>query len=99
MKWFDRWFAKQAKKAWEAARENRDHSPVSGMKSVSISRDLDSRESANIRVHDAIGGRVIEISTYDNHKDRHNRELYIVHEDAELGPELTNIIMQHSLRH
>ena len=98
MKWFDRWFAKQSKKAWEASREHGNSSAV-GMKSVSISRDLDSRESANIRVHDAVGGRVIEISSYDNLKDRTNRELYIIHEDAELGPELTSIIMQHSLRH
>ena len=98
MKWFDRWFQKQSKKAWEAAREHGNSSAV-GMKSVSISRDLDSRESANIRVHDAVGGRVIEISSYDNLKDRTNRELYIIHEDAELGPELTSIIMQHSLRH
>ena len=98
MKWFDRWFAKQSKKAWEASREHLS-STVVGMKSVSISRDLDSRESANIRVHDAVGGRVIEISSYDNLKDRTNRELYIIHEDAELGPELTSIIMQHSLRH
>ena len=99
MKWFDRWFQRQSKKAWEAARENCDSSPGAAMKSISISRDLDSRESANIRVHDAVGGRVIEISSYDNLKDRTNRELYIIHEDAELGPELTSIIMQHSLRH
>ena len=99
MKWFDRWFLKQSKKAWDAAREYRDNPAGVVSKSVSISRDLDSRESANIRVHDAVGGRVIEISSYDNLKDRTNRELYIIHEDAELGPELTSIIMQHSLRH
>ena len=107
MKWFDRWFAKQAKKAWEAAQaDSRGEWPhekhsrlVSATKSPGIHNELDSRGAATIRIHGAHGGKVIEISHWDERKSEHERDLYIVRDDAELGPELTSIIMQHSLRY
>ena len=101
MKWFDRWFAKQAKKAWEAAQADRHNMVYTSDKPPRLapSQDLDTTSAANIRIHAAHGGKVIEISNWDSRHDCHNRELYIVRDDAELGPELTSIIMQHSLRH
>ena len=102
MKWFDRWFARQAKKAWESAqadRANEKHSLVSLTKSTIVHNELDSRGAATIRIHAAHGGKIIEISNWDERKGEHDRDLYIVRDDAELGPELTSIIMQHSLRY
>jgi hypothetical protein len=103
MKWFDRWFIRQAKKAWE---NNYDDNPrliqtarASGSASGRINQELDSRGAATIRIHAAHGGKVIEISHWDERKSEHERDLYIVRDDAELGPELTSIIMQHSLRY
>ena len=102
MKWFDRWFAKQAKKAWESAQADRaheKHSLISVTKNTSVHNELDSRGAATIRIHGAHGGKVVEISHWDERKSEHERDLYIVRDDAELGPELTSIIMQHSLRY
>lgn len=99
MKWFDRWFQRQAKKAWEAAQEDRGIIHKASSNSLRVSQDLDSRGAATIRIHGAHGGKVIEISHWDERKSEHERDLYIVRDDAELGPELTSIIMQHSLRY
>jgi len=98
MKWFDKWFQRQAKKAWD---NNYDDNPrlVTVGKPPRISQELDSRGAATIRIHAAHGGKVIEISHWDERKSEHERDLYIVRDDAELGPELTSIIMQHSLRY
>ena len=102
MKWFDRWFARQSKKAWESAQADRaheKHSLISVTKSTSVHNELDSRGAATIRIHGAHGGKVVEISSYDERRGEHDRDLYIVRDDADLGPELTSIIMQHSLRY
>ena len=102
MKWFDKWFQRQAKKAWDSAqadRANEKHSLVSLTKSTIVHNELDSRGAATIRIHAAHGGKVVEISHWDERKSEHERDLYIVRDDAELGPELTSIIMQHSLRY
>ena len=97
MKWFDRWFQRQAKKAWDHYDEN--PRLTTSAKSPSVSNELDSRRAATIRIHAAHGGKVIEISSWDERKGEHDRDLYIVHDNAELGPELTSIILQHNLRY
>ena len=96
MKWFDRWFMKHSQRAWENARQLNDENVPRIV--TKPSDDLSGRQAATIRIHDAHGGKVVEISSWDDHRDRHNRELYIVHDGAELGSELTSIIVQHSLR-
>lgn len=96
MKWFDRWFQRQAKKAWESVHEYNVISTAA--KPMRPPHELDTRGAATIRIHAAHGGRVIEISHWDERRGEHERDLYIVHDDTELGPELTSIIMQHSLR-
>ena len=99
MKWFDRWFQRQAKKAWETERDYNTPQLVSGGRPPSSKHELDTRQAATIRIHGAHGGKVIEISSWDERKGEHDRDLYIVRDDTELGPELTSIIMQHSLRY
>lgn len=91
---------KHSQRAWENARLLNDENVprIVTSKAVPPSDDLSSRQAATIRIHDAHGGKVVEISSWDDHRDRHNRELYIVHDGAELGSELTSIIVQHSLR-
>ena len=100
MKWFDKWFQRQAKKAWE---NNYDDNPrliktVAGS-AAGNGHELSSQGAATLRIHAAHGGKVIEISNWDERRGEHQRDLYIVRDDAELGPELTSIIMQHSLRY
>jgi hypothetical protein len=99
MKWFDRWFQRQAKKAWDSNYDDSHRSIKTASASGRINQELDSRGAANIRIHAAHDGKVIEISHWDERKSEHERDLYIVRDDAELGPELTSIIMQHSLRY
>jgi hypothetical protein len=99
MKWFDRWFQRQAKKAWDNNYDDQPRLVKTASAPGRISQELDSRGAATIRIHAAHGGKVIEISHWDERKSEHERDLYIVNDDTELGPELTSIIMQHSLRY
>lgn len=51
----------------------------------------------NFTVFSAIGGKVIQIHSYDPRTDRTNSTLYIVTDQEDLGEELAQIITKESL--
>jgi hypothetical protein len=65
---------------------------------VEESRELDTRNSTRFTVHPASGGTVIQTRTYDERKDRHVENLYIIHRSEDLGEELAKIITLEGLR-
>ena len=67
------------------------------MPSIGRERSIDSH-GFNLRVYKASGGTVIETSTYDRHKDRHNTGLYVITDDKDLGIEISKIITMENLK-
>jgi|APCry1669192319_1035405.scaffolds.fasta_scaffold03827_6 hypothetical protein len=102
MEWFDRWFERQCRRAWENA-NTRDsylvtHKGRLRTRSPIPSPDrLDSPLCNNLRIFSANGGKVVEIYHYDDKQDRTDYELYIITEGQDLGTELASIIMQNRL--
>lgn len=97
MKWFDKWFAKKCKQAWENG--NEDGSTAINLASAKVSR----RESIdangmNFSVYKANGGYVVEYRQYDRQRDRHDNKLHIINEDQDLGDALGKIISFEALR-
>lgn len=91
MTWFDRWFMKMSKRAWDDA--NRVPVPVKDLSSIR------SHDSLNFSIHPAVnGGYAVELSSYNLTTDTHKRELYIVGERSNLSKELAGIITQYKLR-
>lgn len=54
--------------------------------------------SMTLNMWQANGGWVIEFEKYDPSTDRHNRDLYIVSSDEDLGDKLSHIIPMYLLR-
>ena len=97
MKWFDKWFAKQAKKAWEAERNNNERNYVDNtIKSGRLVADnrLDSN-GINMKLHVANGGYIIEFQRWDNVKDRHFNDLHVINDSENLGERLSEVIVQY----
>lgn len=97
MKWFDKWFAKKCKQAWENG--NEDVPTAINLASAKVSR----RESIdangmNFSVYKANGGYVVEYRQYDRQRDRHDNKLHIINEDQDLGDALGKIISFEALR-
>ena len=97
MKWFDRWFAKKVRWAWDHNNKpSRDieyaTSPVSAVSNTP-------RSSSNIRftIYPASGGYVVEHQVYSPHKDR-DSALTIVNHGEELGKVIEHIITLEALR-
>lgn len=92
MKWLDRWFLKQSKKAWESA-SNLDR------KEISFNDRIFQRwTGSTIRMQKAVGGTIVEISSYDINTDETKRNLYVIPDDRKISDELTSIFMQDVLR-
>jgi hypothetical protein len=86
MKWFDNWFRKKCKEAWET----RDAEPANpstytvGLKAVSANHGLDSH-GLSLTIYGADGGTVMEFRHYDSARDRHDHSLHVIsqHENFE----------------
>lgn len=96
MKWFDKWFAKKCKQAWE----NRQDEPIGvSISSAKVRRDSSLEANGmNFSVYKANGGYIVEYRQYDRQRDRQDNKLHIVNEDQDLGAELGKIISFEALR-
>ena len=90
MKWFDNWFAKKCRQAW-----NDDRLSVIPVNEISTGPSSD---GMNIRVWGATGGHIVEFRNYDIQTDRNNNRMYIIPSDKEFSETLTKIISMEMLR-
>lgn len=102
MRWFDKWFSKKVKEAWEDHNnmpELRYEGKTSQYPAVARtnSPEINSR-GVRFTLHKASGGYIVEYATYDPKTDTHDNRLHIVTEEKELGEELSKIITFESLR-
>jgi hypothetical protein len=94
MKWFDKWFAKKCKQAWEEGRQEKEAGCA-----VTAARPIDpSSNGMNFTVYRANGGHVIETRKYDRKRDTNDNGLHIVTDDKDLGEEIGKIITFEHLR-
>jgi len=100
MKWFDRWFQQQCKKAWDSTRR---HGPFEeaeqAANSLPTTQHRLNRDGMRFQIHRAVGGYVVEY--YDHTKQPgfdYTNQLQVIPEDADLGQEISKIIMMETLK-
>jgi hypothetical protein len=104
MKWFDLWFARKCKWAWE----NKDMldeqdiyvNKIRGAKmQLSVAEDSTSWEDGlRINVKKVIGGFIVSFRSYDRKTDRNNERHYIITDDQEFEKELGKMITLESMK-
>jgi hypothetical protein len=99
VKWFDRWFAKKCKHAWESEHNRYSDVAVSvkGSNRVSASDGLRS-DGIRMTMYHANGGYVLEFEKYDRLVDRMDRDLYVIQDDGDLGGHIARAVSMHLLR-
>ena len=103
MKWFNKWFLKKSKWAWEnkhLLNEDDSDVPMLAPSVTKVSRvaDIETDRGLNIQVHSAIGGRIVCFRHYDNKTDRHYNKTYIIPEEMDFERELGKMITLESMR-
>jgi hypothetical protein len=103
MKWFDQWFVRKCKWAWE----NRDIADVAESPRAMTSTKhlvLQEEDSApwndglRINVKKMIGGYVVSFRYYDRVKDRSDDRNYIITDEQDFNSELGKMITMESMR-
>lgn len=107
MKWFDRWFYRQAKKAWESRDEMEElfagaHPQTNAKRAIKLGRDEDDPhdvlEGLRIVVKKVIGGTLVTFRHYDSRSDRAEQRTYIITEEQDFERELGKCITLENMR-
>ena len=102
MKWFDKWFYNQAKKAWD----NKDQFEMAeesnlivakqralGMGTAMIERGRAEGENRiTFELSSAVGGKILNVRHYDERKDRHETQTYVIPTGEDIGERVAKII-------
>jgi hypothetical protein len=101
MKWFDQWFFRKCKWAWEHRDVPEDivgskyPSPIGRL---TISEEPDWGDGIRINVKKMIGGYVVSFRTYDRVRDRTEDRNYIITDEQDFNAELGKMITLESMR-
>ena len=99
MKWFDQWFYRQAKKAWDNKNKYDEVYPTpSGLLAAAHPDGLDWGDGLNIRVKRVNGGFIINFRKYDRVKDWTQENIHIITDEMDFNQELGKLITMESMR-
>jgi hypothetical protein len=108
MKWFDQWFAKKVKQAWDTSQDEPEevYSTMSNAKvsrrGINTIRARDENDlpegGLNIQVKSAHGGKIVIFRTYDERNDRNLYTTYLIHDSENFESSLGKIITMESLK-
>jgi hypothetical protein len=102
MRWFDTWFVRKCRWAWE----NRDIADVAeSPRALNSTKHLVLQEDEapwsdglRITIKKMIGGFVVSFKTYDRIKDRSDERHYIITDEQDFNSELGKMITMESMR-
>ena len=100
MKWFDRWFARKWRWAWEH-RDEIELVTLSGSTKpgrLVAAGDEPWEDGLHITIKKMIGGSVVSFRTYDRRTDRSDSRHYIITDEQDFNNELGKIITIESMR-
>ena len=102
MKWFDKWFYKQAKKAWANKNEYEEADYISlkdmemnmiGASTAMVERgNPEGQDRISFELSSAVGGRILNVRRYDDRKDRHDNQTYVIPSGEDIGARVAKII-------
>jgi uncharacterized protein YhfF len=108
MKWFDNWFLKKARWAWNAPQEadEGNNLVMTGNKKAhrgliaKTHHDTTELESRGVTftLYTANGGHVVELRNYDDKTDRFKNSLHVVPHEKDLGEAINHIITYEALK-
>jgi hypothetical protein len=104
MKWFDRWFVKKVKQAWNQDSDqkveydsNLKYNTIHAI-SANPTRKMDREPTLNFRLHHAENGWIVEVTNFDSRTDRHNTRMHLIGDDQEFDQAICQIITLEALK-
>jgi hypothetical protein len=91
MNWFDKWFAKKCKQAWE--NKNRFDEGSKMISALQVERGRPEGENRiTFELSSAVGGKILNVRHYDERKDRHDHQTYVIPNGEDIGERVAKIV-------
>jgi hypothetical protein len=92
MNWFDKWFAKKCKQAWE--NKNRfEEGSIKMSSALQVERSRPEGENRiTFELSSAVGGKILNVRHYDDRKDRHETQTYVIPSGEDIGERVAKIV-------
>lgn len=106
MNWFDKWFYKQTKKVWENKdrfeqdETDRDYKNRASIKMAGLQVGTamvergpsEGQGRISFELSSAVGGKILNVRHYDERKDRHETQTYVIPNGEDIGERVSKII-------
>ena len=97
MRWFNEWFYKKCRAAWENSKQRSESAIPANLLETAQEPNIHAN-GLTFTVYRANGGYVIEHRRYNFKKDCNDTGLHIITEDKDLGAEIGKIITFETIR-
>ena len=105
MKWFDRWFYKQAKKAWDSRDSYEESVNYKEDRKIKMRNDMligsaqavergapEGESTIRFELSSAVGGKILTVRRHDPRKDSFDQQTYVIPTGEDLGERVAKII-------
>lgn len=97
MQWFDQWFVRKCKWAWDN-RDSIEQPKMTELKLQTVEESPSWQDGLRMNVKKVIGGFVVSFRTYDRKTDRSDERHYIITDEQDFNAELGKMITMESIR-
>lgn len=102
MKWFDRWFYKKAKQAWENKDNYEEEVYINKAKAqrglqlgtaMAIEKGrAEGDDRISFELTSAVGGRILNVRRHDPRKDHYDSQTYVIPSGEDVGERVAKIL-------
>lgn len=100
MKWFDQWLYKKTRDMWDNSHKYETkswlqdkHNMAIGMGTAQVERGRPEGEGRiTFELSTAVGGKILNVRHYDERKDRHDQQTYVIPTGEDIGERVAKII-------
>ena len=106
MKWFDKWMYGKVRDMWdnrhkyeaqieEADYKNRAANKMAGLQMGTAMVERGSPEGQDritFELSNAVGGKILNVRRYDDRKDRHDQQTYVIPSGEDVGARVAKIL-------
>lgn len=95
MRWFDKWLYKKVRDMWD----NRYKYDDEGLNKVAIGQTAmiergrtEGDNRITFELSSAVGGKILNVRHYDERKDRHDTQTYVIPNGEDVGERVAKIV-------
>jgi hypothetical protein len=101
MNWFDKWLYKKTRDMWDNRHKYEEkntgwlqekHNMAIGMGAVVERSRAEGEGRITFELSTAVGGKILNVRHYDDRKDRHDSQTYVIPNGEDVGERVAKII-------